>query len=96
MSLMEEVIAEVEDMGRATLDELTRCFPDIEPKRVKSALHQASFKKRIKVVEVGGRKGVGGGKGSLPSTYGPITERFSPDIAGWQRPVSFVFDLGQQ
>lgn len=96
MSLMEEVIAEVEDMGRATVDDLIQAFPGVERAKLKNALNWASFKKRIKIVQAGARKGIGGGKGSFPSTYGPITERFSPEQTGWVRPVSFVFDLGQQ
>jgi hypothetical protein len=76
MSLMQQVIAIIAKRGPSTVDDLAPEFPDNTRKQVQQALHNASF---YRLLDVTRGQGLGGGKGSKPSTFsigaGPVRPR---------------------
>ena len=69
MSLIQDVTDTVNEMGRATVDDLLPHFPTYTRKQVHRAVNQASYIRAIKLVE----RGASGGKngGGEPCVYGP-------------------------
>jgi hypothetical protein len=89
MRLIEQVVALVEEMGQATVDDL---MPDIEGdysrRQVQVCLRNATYTKRLVTLERGATLGRYGG--TLPSLYGPAKPKEAP------RPVSSVFEMGDR
>lgn len=87
-SLVQSMIDLVEEMGRATVEDLVPLFPEHTPKQVASALHRAHFERRIAMVEIGKRIG----RGSLPAVYGPVGGDVDPRVRG-PRPSQLETDV---
>lgn len=69
MTFTQEVAQKVEELGRADVDDLVPHFTSHTRDQVVSALHNASFRGYIVIVERG--KSRGKGKGTFPSVFGP-------------------------
>lgn len=76
LSLIQRVVDLVEEMGRATVNDVVPHFPEYTREQVARALHLANFERRIVMVEIGKRIG----RGSLPAVYGPVGENVHPRV----------------
>lgn len=110
MSLMHHVTRLVYEKGPVTVDDIAHLCPDHTRDQVLQALQNARQLRLIRRVALGKRGLEGGGRGSRPSTFGPI-EGEQPPAGGLLRApvreahlkprgkfgigrVSSVFDLG--
>lgn len=90
MSATQLVSALVEEMGHATVDDLMPEMEGYTRQQVLSALSNAVQTDLLECDGPGPRRGIGGGRGSLPATYRPkrATEQ--------RRPASSVWHFAQQ
>lgn len=76
MSLTKAVTKKVDELGRATADEVASHFPDKTPEQVRHALANSAYWKRLKVERH--CLGIGGGQGSAPAVY--VTCKASKEV----------------
>ena len=70
MSLIQDVVDTVNEMGEVTVDDIAPQLPQYTHIQISRALNAARFERRITLVERGARQGYRGG--SLPSVYAPL------------------------
>jgi len=97
MSLIQDVIDLVNELGEVTGDDLLPHCPFHTREQVLSALKNARFTNRIRLVKRGKAPGVGAGGGSEPGTYGPLENAAPKPKPLWtERPAASVWELGDR
>lgn len=96
MSLIQDVIDLVNELGEVTGDDLLPHCPYHSREQVMSALQQARFSHRIRLVKRGRALGLGESGGSTPGTYGPIEKPPSASVLWSELPPCSVWELGRR